>query len=83
MRLLVTDLLVGMQRRLLIGGVLAAGALAFALVPTEALRPKPQRPLFFYVVPLLRVSNLLAEAQVGGCGLRVMLVSFMSRLSMI
>jgi len=51
------------QRRLLIGGLLAAGAAAFALVPTEALRPLPPRPLFFYVVPLLRVSDLLADAQ--------------------
>ena len=45
-----------MQRRLIIGGVLTAGLAAFALVPTEALRPKPPKPLYFYVVPLLRVQ---------------------------
>eukprot|EP00199_Chlamydomonas_sp_CCMP681_P002529 CAMPEP_0119102650 /NCGR_PEP_ID=MMETSP1180-20130426/1324_1 /TAXON_ID=3052 ORGANISM="Chlamydomonas cf sp, Strain CCMP681" /NCGR_SAMPLE_ID=MMETSP1180 /ASSEMBLY_ACC=CAM_ASM_000741 /LENGTH=323 /DNA_ID=CAMNT_0007086971 /DNA_START=13 /DNA_END=984 /DNA_ORIENTATION=+ len=49
------------QRRLLIGGLLTLGAAAFALVPTEALRPKPSKPLYFYVVPLLRVKDLLTE----------------------
>lgn len=41
---------------MLIGGALTAAALAFALVPTEALAPKPSKPLYFYVVPLLRIQ---------------------------
>lgn len=52
-----------MQRRLLIaiGASLALGA--FALVPTEKLQPSPSKPLFFYLVPLLRVQELLVEAE--------------------
>lgn len=46
-----------MQRRLLIGLALTAAAAAFALVPTDSLRlVKPQKPLFIYLVPLLRVQ---------------------------
>ncbi len=46
-----------LQRRLLIGVVLTAAALAFALVPTDSLRiVKPPKPLFFYLVPLIRVQ---------------------------
>lgn len=45
------------QRRLLIGVALTAAAAAFALVPTDSLRlVKPQKPLFVYLVPLLRVQ---------------------------
>jgi len=48
---------VWLQRRLLIGVVLTAAALAFALVPTDSLRiVKPLKPLFFYLVPLIRVQ---------------------------
>lgn len=50
-----------LQRRL-IGGIGLSLALgAFALVPTEKLQAPPSKPLFFYLVPLLRV-------QVGGLG---------------
>ena len=46
-----------MQRRVLIGLAVTAAAAAFALVPTDSLRlVKPQKPLFFYLVPLLRVQ---------------------------
>ncbi|KXZ56657.1 hypothetical protein GPECTOR_1g592 [Gonium pectorale] len=51
------------QRRLLIGGALALGLGAFALIPTEALRPKPSKPMFFYLVPLLRIQELLGECR--------------------
>ncbi|KAG2443086.1 hypothetical protein HYH02_009500 [Chlamydomonas schloesseri] len=51
-------------RRLLIGAALSAGAAAFALVPTEALRPKPSKPLYFYLVSLLRVQDLLVDCKV-------------------
>jgi len=51
------------RRRLLIGLGLTAAVGAFGLIPTEKLQPAPSKPLFFYLVPLLRVSNLLAEAQ--------------------
>lgn len=47
---------VRLQRRLLIGGALTLGLGAFALVPTEALRPKPPKPMYFYIVPLLRIQ---------------------------
>lgn len=43
------------QRRLILGLVAAAGLGAFALVPTQELQlSKPSKPLFFYLVPLLR-----------------------------
>ena len=46
-----------LQRRLLLGIVLTGAAIAFALVPTDSLRlVKPQKPLFLYLVPLLRVQ---------------------------
>ena len=35
----------------------------FALVPTERLQPAPSKPLFFYLVPLVRVQKLLKEAE--------------------
>lgn len=49
------------QRRLIIGVSLSAALGAFALVPTEQLQPPPSKPLFFYLVPLLRVRSLLDE----------------------
>jgi hypothetical protein len=51
------------QRRLLIGIGASAALGAFALVPTEKLQPAPSKPLFFYLVPLLRVQGLLVEAE--------------------
>lgn len=51
------------QRRLLIGGLLTVGLGAFALVPTEALRPKPPKPMYFYLVSLLRVQSLLDDCK--------------------
>ncbi|EFJ42976.1 hypothetical protein VOLCADRAFT_83434 [Volvox carteri f. nagariensis] len=51
------------QRRLLIGGVLTLGLGAFALIPTEALRPKPSKPMYFYLVPLLRIQELLVDCR--------------------
>lgn len=51
------------QRRLIIGIGLSLAAGAFALIPTERLQPAPSKPLFFYLVPLLRVQELLAEAE--------------------
>ncbi|GIL72877.1 hypothetical protein Vretifemale_3169 [Volvox reticuliferus] len=51
------------QRRLFIGGILTLGLGAFALVPTEALRPKPSKPMYFYLVPLLRIQELLGECR--------------------
>ncbi|KAG2499370.1 hypothetical protein HYH03_002945 [Edaphochlamys debaryana] len=50
-------------KRILIGAVLTAGLGAFALVPTEALRPKPSKPMYFYLVPVLRVESLLSECK--------------------
>lgn len=51
------------QRRLLIGIGLAGAAVALALVPTAELRGKPSKPLFFYLTPLVRIQQLLIQAQ--------------------
>jgi hypothetical protein len=48
-------------RRLLIGGGLSSAAIALALIPDKAFNPKANKPLFFYLVPLLRVQSLLDE----------------------
>jgi len=50
-------------KRLLIGGLLTLGVAAFAMVPTESLRLKPPKPMYFYVVPLLRSKDLLEECK--------------------
>ena len=56
-----------MTRRLVFGGLAAAGAAAFALVPTDALRlGRPQKPLFLYLAPLVRAGPLLDEAARAG-----------------
>ncbi|PNH12083.1 hypothetical protein TSOC_001022 [Tetrabaena socialis] len=52
-----------LQRRLLIGGVLGLGLGAFALIPTEALQPKPSKPMYFYLTPILRIQDLLVECR--------------------
>lgn len=45
-----------LQRRLVLGLAATAALGALALVPSTALRPKPSKPLFFYLVPLVRVQ---------------------------
>lgn len=49
-------LLTCLQRRLAIGILASVGLGAFALVPTEQLVLKPSKPMYFYVVPLLRIK---------------------------
>lgn len=49
------------QRRLAIGLGLSVVLGAFALVPTEKLQPAPSKPLFFYLVPLIRTQEILKE----------------------
>jgi hypothetical protein len=49
------------RRRLFIGIGLSVALGAFSLVPTEQLQLAPSKPLFFYLVPLLRVRSLLDE----------------------
>ncbi len=49
------------KRRLLIGLGMTVALGAFALVPTEKLQPPPSKPLFFYLVPLLRTQEILEE----------------------
>lgn len=52
------------KRRLLLGLLGTAALCAFALVPTQQLQlGKPSKPLFFYLVPLLRSQQLLAEVE--------------------
>jgi hypothetical protein len=53
------------QRRVLLGGGATAALAAFALVPTKDLRLKPSKPLYFYLVQLLRV-----QVRRGVCGVR-------------
>ena len=42
------------KRRLLIGGVLTVGTIALSLIPTEDLDGSANKPLYVYLVPLLR-----------------------------
>ncbi len=51
------------QKRLVLGTLVSIGLAAFALVPTKELRPKPSKPLFFYIVPLIRIQDLLNESK--------------------
>lgn len=51
------------SKRLIIGLLGAAGVGALSFIPTEALRIKPDKPLYFYVVPLLRCKELLQSLQ--------------------
>jgi hypothetical protein len=44
------------QKRLVIGLVAALGIAAFGLIPTDQLQIKPDKPMYFYVVPLLRIK---------------------------
>jgi A/G-specific adenine glycosylase len=55
----------GVVRRRLLQGALATAALAaFALVPTRALRiGAPSKPLFFYLVPLVRALDQLRDLE--------------------
>ena len=45
-----------MQRRVLVGMLGTAVLGAFALVPLDGLQPKPSKPLFYYLTPLVRVQ---------------------------
>ena len=59
-----------------------AGLSAFSLVPSEKLRLKPSKPLFFYLVPLLRTQQLLAASRaVIEAGDWPQLRSILSRIS--
>ncbi|BDA41050.1 hypothetical protein COCOBI_01-7050 [Coccomyxa sp. Obi] len=52
------------KRRLLIGGVLTVALGALALVPTDSLRiMKPTKPLFMYLIPLIRIQALLTDVR--------------------
>lgn len=53
------------RRRVLIGGAITAVTIALSLVPDKALNPKPSKPLFFYLVPLVRAQTLLTETRVA------------------
>uniref|UniRef100_A0A7S0WMP1 Uncharacterized protein n=1 Tax=Pyramimonas obovata TaxID=1411642 RepID=A0A7S0WMP1_9CHLO len=50
-------------RRLLIGLGGVAAFIAIANIPDKEVRPKPSKPLFFYLVPLVRVQNLLPDLE--------------------
>jgi hypothetical protein len=55
------------SKRLLVGGAVTLGLLAFAMVPTKELRLKPQKPLYFYVVQLLSAQVSAGGAAAVGC----------------
>lgn len=61
-------------RRLLVGAVVAGATVAFALVPTESLDGSAQKPLFFYLVPVLR-SLVRCSASPPGQPLRSQVVA--------
>jgi len=48
-------------RRLLIGLAGVAAFIAVGLIPDKESRPKPTKPLFFYLVPLLRIQKVLPD----------------------
>lgn len=51
-------------KRLVLGIVASVGLGALSLVPTETLNlARPQKPLFFYLTPLLRIQGLLKELE--------------------
>lgn len=53
-----------LQRRLLIGGIGTILVVALSLLPTDSLRlSRPSKPLFFYLVPLVRVQALLKDLE--------------------
>jgi hypothetical protein len=59
-----------MQRRLLIGVMASVAVGAFALVPSQQLVLKPSKPMYFYLVPLLRAQVRLSIAPtllISGC----------------
>lgn len=51
------------NRRLIGGLVFTAAAGAFGLVPDRQVRPKPSKPLFFYLVPILRIQALIGDLE--------------------
>ena len=58
------------QRRLLLSVLAGVGLAAFAVIPTEKLSLKPSKPLYFYIVPLLRIQVGAGGAGGGGDALR-------------
>jgi len=48
-------------RRLLIGLAGVAAFIAVGLIPEKESRPKPTKPQFFYLVPLLRIQKVLPD----------------------
>lgn len=59
------------SKRLLVGGAITAGMVAFALVPTKDLRLKPSKPLFFYITQLLSAQVNPSAGSGGRSGLTV------------
>eukprot|EP01024_Parvocaulis_polyphysoides_P052065 TRINITY_DN5128_c0_g1_i3.p2 TRINITY_DN5128_c0_g1~~TRINITY_DN5128_c0_g1_i3.p2 ORF type:complete len:357 (-),score=39.57 TRINITY_DN5128_c0_g1_i3:230-1216(-) len=52
------------NKRILIGGILSAAFVALALIPSDNFQIlKPSKPLFFYLVPIIRVQELLKGAE--------------------
>eukprot|EP00892_Ulva_mutabilis_P012623 jgi/Ulvmu1/9733/UM055_0073.1 len=60
------------KRRLIIGSVLTVGTIALSLIPTEDLDGFANKPLYMYLVPLLRsialLEDLAVEVEQGNMG---------------
>lgn len=52
------------SKRLAIGLGITVAAIAFAIIPTPSLAPKPTKPIFFYLAPLLQAEIYLSTLEV-------------------
>ncbi|CAL6424006.1 unnamed protein product [Bathycoccus prasinos] len=51
------------NRRLAIGIALTVGFIGFGLIPDDSIEGKPEKPLFFYLVPIARSREILRNCE--------------------
>jgi len=51
------------NRRLAIGIAMTAGFIGFGLIPDDSIGGKPEKPLFFYLVPIARSREILRNCE--------------------
>ena len=51
------------NRRLAIGIALTVGFIGFGLIPDDSIGGKPEKPLFFYLVPIARSREIYETAK--------------------
>ena len=51
------------NRRLAIGIAMAVGFIGFGLIPDDSIGGKPEKPLFFYLVPIARSREILRNCE--------------------